>query len=674
VSVQWKNPPKDKSEQELSFPTKFIDEESWDQLPESISLAQEHIIKITGKEVASDIVQVQIAGPECENLTLVDLPGIVRTTGKGESETLGADIKDLIDVYLKNKRCVILAVIPANVDFHNSQIMQDAQQVDPKTERTIPVITKPDLIDTGAEPDVLDLLLGKKTTEFQYGFHMVKNRGQEALNNKATLEFGLESEARYFQNTAPWKDIRDRDLMGTPELRSKLGQLQLDLIRSSLPQITKEMEAKRAAALSELSVMGVHLKTLAEKRGFFFEVKDELKRRIETDSKGSDNSSWINDPDHIISSAIFHGKCSEFGNNLKNGQLAHISAVPKGSKVIVTLQAAREVKGVVVGEQEGGLFIDYETRGTENITELVESYQHSISSTELQEKGGNSWLAPTGNLAIATDGQDKYDVLRPIPRKQVRRDPEWLLDLIQRNRPDELPIFPNPAVFNAIVASFIENDWAQPCEALVQTMHDLLKDLVNKAFDSSNKASRYGSLRQFLMSRITQVLHSCTELAKEEVAKFIDRELKPYTQDHYLFENLAKKSNEWLRTQLMVALGLPCTNRNVHTDTVQSIVEAVFDKNQKKSMDTHMAEQMEHALDSYGKVALKRFIDLIPQICWSTIRRFPQELEHDFRQISDEDLTKRMVDNASFTRKYEELEKEAQALKEGLDILREALL
>jgi hypothetical protein len=87
-----------------------------------------------------------------------------------------------------------------------------------------------------------------------------------------------------------------------------------------------------------------------------------------------------------------------------------------------------------------------------------------------------------------------------------------------------------------------------------------------------------------------------------------------------------------------------------------------------------MAEQMEHALDAYGKVVLKRFIDFIPQICWSTIRRFPQELENDFRQISDEDLTKRMVDNASFTRKYEKLEKEAQALKEGLDILREALL
>jgi hypothetical protein len=89
-------------------------------------------------------------------------------------------------------------------------------------------------------------------------------------------------------------------------------------------------------------------------------------------------------------------------------------------------------------------------------------------------------MAQTGNVAIAKDGQDKYDVFKPIPRNQVRRDPAWLLDLIQRSRPDELPIFPNPAVFNSIVAHFIENDLAQPCEALIQKMPDLLKDLVNK--------------------------------------------------------------------------------------------------------------------------------------------------------------------------------------------------
>ena len=40
--------------------------------------------------------------------------------------------------------------------------MAEAIKVDPSTKRTIPVITKPDLIDKGTENDIKDLLLGRK--------------------------------------------------------------------------------------------------------------------------------------------------------------------------------------------------------------------------------------------------------------------------------------------------------------------------------------------------------------------------------------------------------------------------------------------------------------------------------------------------------------------------------
>jgi transcriptional regulatory protein LevR len=59
--------------------------------------------------------------------------------------------------------------MPAKVNFHNSQILQIAQTVDPETLRTIPVITKPDLIDEGAESEVIDLLMGQKIS-FNWGF------------------------------------------------------------------------------------------------------------------------------------------------------------------------------------------------------------------------------------------------------------------------------------------------------------------------------------------------------------------------------------------------------------------------------------------------------------------------------------------------------------------------
>ena len=122
------------------------------------------------------VVSVDVYGPHCENLTLIDLPGIVRTAGKQESATLAEDIQGLMNDYLSNTRCVILAVLPCNVDFHNSQILAEARKVDPDTKRTIPVLTKPDLIDDGGEMSVKELLLGMKTDSFSLGFHMVKGK------------------------------------------------------------------------------------------------------------------------------------------------------------------------------------------------------------------------------------------------------------------------------------------------------------------------------------------------------------------------------------------------------------------------------------------------------------------------------------------------------------------
>jgi hypothetical protein len=130
-------------------------------------------------DVARNIVRVNVAGPDCKDLTLIDLPGIVRSVGVVESATLAKDSKCLIDDYLGNSsRCVILAVYPANLDFHNSQIIADAKKVDPDTSRTLPVITIPNLIDEGAKDGVKALLLGHKTRDLKKAFIWSRNKAK----------------------------------------------------------------------------------------------------------------------------------------------------------------------------------------------------------------------------------------------------------------------------------------------------------------------------------------------------------------------------------------------------------------------------------------------------------------------------------------------------------------
>jgi len=111
VSINWKtiDPTKEKA---TKFKPKTVNESNWSELTSIIAQAQTHIVEVTGKEVARDVVSVELQGPDCVNLTVIDLPGIVRTTGKNESKTLVQDTQALIDEYMKNPRCVILAVHP----------------------------------------------------------------------------------------------------------------------------------------------------------------------------------------------------------------------------------------------------------------------------------------------------------------------------------------------------------------------------------------------------------------------------------------------------------------------------------------------------------------------------------------------------------------------------------
>lgn len=46
------------------------------------------------------------------------------------------------------------AVVPANVDIATQEIIQMAEDADPDRKRTLAVLTKPDLVDRGAEKHV----------------------------------------------------------------------------------------------------------------------------------------------------------------------------------------------------------------------------------------------------------------------------------------------------------------------------------------------------------------------------------------------------------------------------------------------------------------------------------------------------------------------------------------
>ena len=128
-----------------------------------------------------DSVIIELVSPDCCDLTVVDLPGIVRTATAGQSASVIEQVNKLIKSYLTDRRTVILAIIPANQDIATIDILERAQSVDPAGDRTIGVLTKCDLINPGGEDEVMAVITNVRKP-LKLGYVMLKNRSQKELN------------------------------------------------------------------------------------------------------------------------------------------------------------------------------------------------------------------------------------------------------------------------------------------------------------------------------------------------------------------------------------------------------------------------------------------------------------------------------------------------------------
>jgi interferon-induced GTP-binding protein Mx1 len=658
ISVQWR----ESTDSLQEFEPRTVHEDSWD-LATVIGEAQEHILQQTGKDVARDVVHVHVYAPDCQDLTLMDLPGMVRSRGTDESESIIQDVQHLINEYLMNKRCVILAVVAANVDFHNSGIMHDAQQVDPSTKRTIPVITKPDLIDAGAEEEVLELLMGNKM-KFALGFHMVRGRGQAALDRNESIMEGIESEAIFFRETSPWKEVEDRTLFGTPNLRKKLGDLQMDMIRETIPGILKEIREKQQYSFETLVEMGnLHL-TMADKRRYYQDfcqvfmnnLKASLSGKGRTGKKGNEPSA----------AAKLHEACNKFMTAIGEGSLGTIRNVVEGALVLVT-STKGDVRGEVV-HVEGDVacvdFVDEKDRTTDCLFDYVGyKSQESLEVDDVWSDGEKVFIAREGNT---------FDLLRKIPLEFIRTDPSWLKEKIAENRTDDLACFLNVDIFKNIVADFIEADWRPHCDDLVNETSDIIMTAVSESLACTITSDRYPKLRTMIKTHSDRTAQSLMLEARKQVEKHLEIEKHPYTQDHVLFSNIANARHRGLKRELEVSLRLDQEGA-YDTGAIKTIMDGVFERIRQKSVEEHMAEDMEIVLESYGKVATKRVIDRTPMICWEIFRSLSDSIQENLWNATDDTLAASMQDTAEFAEKYKQLTEELEEMNKALTIFQSVL-
>lgn len=192
----------------------------------------------SNRKISTDILHVEITGLKQPNLTLVDLPGIIRS--QANQSDIAATI-NLTHDYMKKTRTIILAVLSASHDFATQGITNDARLFDDSGERTLGIITKPDTLPKGSELEhaCMQTVIGKDA-HFPLGWHVLKNRDFTSRDFSSVER----DQAEYvFFLQGIWATVKSRDQLGVGELRLKLSEILKKQILAQLPDLILEAEA-----------------------------------------------------------------------------------------------------------------------------------------------------------------------------------------------------------------------------------------------------------------------------------------------------------------------------------------------------------------------------------------------------------------------------------------------
>ncbi|KAH8171347.1 dynamin family protein [Sarocladium implicatum] len=225
-----------------------------------------------GDVFSRDVLKIEVSGPDEDYLTVIDVPGIFRTTMEGTTTSDMRMVKDLVESYIREDRTIILAVLPANVDIATQEILQLAEKYDPAGKRTIGVLTKPDLVtEPSAQAKVCDLVSGKRRP-LHHGYYLVQNRGPEDHTSDS------QALSKLFQSE-PWVKL-PQERLGIPALKDQLSTLLIELSTREFPNMIREIKGEIQQCNKDLETLGPPREKSHEQRNYLHRIADSFQERV----------------------------------------------------------------------------------------------------------------------------------------------------------------------------------------------------------------------------------------------------------------------------------------------------------------------------------------------------------------------------------------------------------
>nr|AND80529.1 interferon-induced Mx protein [Schizothorax richardsonii] len=224
------------------------------EIENSVLYAQ-GVLAGNGEGISHEMITLEIQSCNVPDLTLIDLPGIARVATANQPKDIDKQIKDLIEKFIQRQETINLVVVPANIDIATTEALQMAFKVDSTGERTLGILTKPDLVDKGAEKTVVRTV-NNEVIQLKKGYMIVKCRGQNDINDRLDLVKALEKERHFFDEHAHFRSLLEEGKATIPRLAERLTKELFEHIIKTLPELQKQLDMKLEKTYVDLGALG----------------------------------------------------------------------------------------------------------------------------------------------------------------------------------------------------------------------------------------------------------------------------------------------------------------------------------------------------------------------------------------------------------------------------------
>ncbi|PGH37001.1 hypothetical protein GX50_00237 [[Emmonsia] crescens] len=516
---------------------------------------------------ASDVLRIEVVGDIGIHLTVVDLPGLISV-----DETDGKDVNlvsDLVDSYLRTSRTIILAVVQATNDIVTEPIIQRARHFDQAGERTVGIITKPDLINKGTEGRVALLTNNLDTTKLKLGFFVLKNPSPEQIAEGIISPSDRERQEMEFFQTPAWRDHGiNLARVGVKALQTFIQTLLEEHIEKELPNVCGEIRSLLQRTERELGDLGKERSSIGEQRLFLTKLSMSFVEVAQAALNGT-----------------YQSATSEFFAYGENGK------------------SHNRLRGRI--HELNGALADYMRLKSQKRKTVIHPPKDPISPL---------------SSSSDTDSQRGHldDLDGPLKVSPSEFD-SWVKEIYRHTRGQELP-----GNYNNIFLTELFHEqssrWPAISEHHVRRLHSEVCIFVRKALEHVAKEDH---VRWEIQKILDRCLQKILDNALTELKKLCDDErAHPITYNHYYTDNIQKARQEATKKAIQKAIGNATADwGKFHVSNTPSDMDRLMSSLQGHiyvDMNQQACEEAKAGLDAYYKVAMKTFVD---NVCRQVIER-----------------------------------------------------